>query len=198
MGPSTKKVDPRVKRTRHLLQQAFWELMHEKGFSAISIQDIAERATLNRATFYIHFDDKYQLLDSIVQEQFHQMVTKDLPLAPKWEESTLRILIRAVLEFFRAFHTCPTSASLNPLVKQAVQRELSQLFVTWLNQAPTSEPARSVSKELLAVTTSWAIFGAADQWSRETQAMSAEHMTDALLAVVTEGVASFTPGFVQE
>jgi hypothetical protein len=126
------------------------------------------------------------------------MVTKDLPLAPKWEESTLRILIRAVLEFFREFHTCPTSASLNPLVEQAVQRELYHLFVTWLNQAPTSEPARSVSKELLAVTTSWAIFGGAGQWSRETQAMSAEHMTDALLAVVTEGVASFTPGFVQE
>ena len=196
MGPSTKKVDPRVKRTRHLLQQAFWELMHEKGFSAISIQNIAERATLNRATFYLHFDDKYQLLDSIVQEQFQQMVTKDLPLAPKWEERTLRILIRAVLEFFREFQTCPTSASLNPLVEQAV--ELYHLFVTWLNQAPTSEPARSVSKELLAVTTCWAIFGAAGQWSRETQAMSAEHMTDALLAVVTEGVASFTPGFVQE
>ena len=198
MGPSTRKVDPRVKRTRPLLQQAFWELMHEKGFSAISIQDIAERATLNRATFYIHFDDKYQLLDSIVQEQFHQMVTKDLPLAPKWEESTLRILIGAVLEFFREFHTCPTSASLNPLVEQAVQRELYHLFVTWLNQVPTSEPARSVSKELLAVTTSWAIFGAVGQWSRETQAMSAEHMTDALLAVVTEGVAFLTPGFVQK
>ena len=198
MGPSTKKVDPRVKRTRQLLQQAFWELMHEKGFSAISIQDIAERATLNRATFYLHFDDKYQLLDSIVQEQFQQMVTKDLPLAPKWEERTLRILIRAVLEFFGEFQTCPTSASLNPLVEQAVQRELYHLFVTSLNQAPTSEPARSVSKELLAVTTSWAIFGAAGQWSRETQAMSAEHMTDALLAVVTEGVAAFTPGFVQE
>jgi AcrR family transcriptional regulator len=181
MGPSTKKVDPRVKRTRHLLQQAFWELMHEKGFSAISIQDIAERATLNRATFYAHFDDKYQLLDSIVQDQFHQRVTKHLPPIPKWEESTLRILIRGVLEFFREFHTCPPSASLNPLVEQAVQRELYHLFVTWLNQAPTSEPARSVSKELLALTTSWAIFGAAGQWSRETQAMSAEHMTDALL-----------------
>ena len=79
IGLSTRKVDPRVKRTRQLLQQAFWELMHEKGFSAISIQDVAERATVNRATFYAHFDDKYQLLDSIVQEQFHQRVTKDLP-----------------------------------------------------------------------------------------------------------------------
>src|SRR5258708_40030484 len=121
MGPSTKKVDPRVKRTRHLLQQAFWELMHEKGFSAISIQDIAERATLNRATFYLHFEDKYQLLDSIVQEQFQQMVAKNLPPAPKWEESTLRILIRTLLAFFRELLTSPTCASLNPLVDNAAQ-----------------------------------------------------------------------------
>ncbi len=198
MEPSTRKVDPRVKRTRQLLQQAFWELMHEKGFSAISIQDIAERATVNRATFYAHFEDKYQLLDCIVQEQFQQMVTKNLPLAPKWEERTLRILIRAVLEFFREFHNCPPSASLGPLIEQAAQRELYNLFVTWLKQAPASEPARSLSKELLALTTSWAIFGAAIQWSRETQAVSAERMTDALLAVVTEGVAFFTPGFVQK
>src|SRR3984893_18802285 len=79
MGPSTKKVDPRGQRTRHLLPQAFLELMPQQGCLAISIQDIAERATLNRATFYLHFDDKYQLLDRIVQEQFHQLVTKDLP-----------------------------------------------------------------------------------------------------------------------
>src|SRR5438128_8199273 len=124
MGLSTKKVDPRVKRTRQLLQQAFNELMQEKGFSAISIQDIAERATVNRATFYAHFEDKYQLLDCIVQEQFQQMVAKKLSLDPRWEERTLRILIRAVLEFFREFHHCPTAKMLNPLIEQAAQREL--------------------------------------------------------------------------
>jgi hypothetical protein len=43
--------DPRVKRTRQLLQRAFVDLIHEKSFEAITVQDIAERATLNRATF---------------------------------------------------------------------------------------------------------------------------------------------------
>jgi AcrR family transcriptional regulator len=43
--------DPRVKRTRQLLLQAFRELMEEKGFSAMSTQDITARATVNRGTF---------------------------------------------------------------------------------------------------------------------------------------------------
>lgn len=55
--------DPRVKRTRQLLMQAFMELLKEKkDISSISVQDIAERATLNRATFYAHFEDKYAFL----------------------------------------------------------------------------------------------------------------------------------------
>lgn len=61
MVTAVEGVDPRVKRTRKLLQQAFLELFQEKGFAAISIQDITERATANRATFYAHFQDNYAL-----------------------------------------------------------------------------------------------------------------------------------------
>jgi len=60
--------DPRVKRTRQLLQQALMDLLREKGFQAITVQDIAERATLNRATFYAHFTDKYDLIDNVMRE----------------------------------------------------------------------------------------------------------------------------------
>ena len=58
-----KSVDPRVKRTRQLLQRAFLELFEEKGIESIGIQEITDRATVNRATFYAHFPDKYALLD---------------------------------------------------------------------------------------------------------------------------------------
>src|ERR1700730_2122172 len=47
-----KRMDPRVKRTRQLLQRAFLELFGEKGIESISIQEITDRATVNRATFY--------------------------------------------------------------------------------------------------------------------------------------------------
>ena len=78
MATEVKNVDPRVKRTRKLLQQAFMELFQEKGFSTISIQDITDRATVNRATFYAHFPDKYALLDSIMRDQFQNVVASQL------------------------------------------------------------------------------------------------------------------------
>ncbi len=45
-------LDPRVRRTRHLLHQALGNLLETKEFEKISVQDIAEAATVNRATFY--------------------------------------------------------------------------------------------------------------------------------------------------
>src|SRR5215813_3050174 len=73
------RVDPRVLRTRQLLQQAFNELMAEKDFHSITVQDITERARVNRATFYAHFEDKYALLNHTVRESLNAMLVGRLP-----------------------------------------------------------------------------------------------------------------------
>ena len=54
--------DLRVRRTRKLLQQALLEAASEKGFAHVTVRDITERAMVNRATFYRHYEDKYDLL----------------------------------------------------------------------------------------------------------------------------------------
>src|SRR5690348_16691494 len=100
MTTSTRYVDPRVKRTRQLLPNAFVELLLEKGFSAMSIQDITERATVNRGTFYAHFPDKFALLDAIIRDQFHQAVALKLPSTSRLGRKTLRLLIQTVFEYF--------------------------------------------------------------------------------------------------
>ena len=58
----SKKMDPRVVRTRRMLRDALVELIHERGYEKITVQDITNRATLNRATFYLHYRDKLDLL----------------------------------------------------------------------------------------------------------------------------------------
>ena len=62
--------DLRVRRTRKMLHEALIELTIEKGFAAVTVQDLAERAMVNRSTFYRHFVDKYALLRSYLQDLY--------------------------------------------------------------------------------------------------------------------------------
>ncbi len=66
------QIDRRVQRTRQLLQDALLALILEKGYAAITIQDILDRANLGRSTFYAHYRDKDDLLVSEF-EHFRRM-----------------------------------------------------------------------------------------------------------------------------
>ncbi len=67
--------DPRVLRTDKLLQEALIEISAERGFDAVTVGDIARRAAVNRATFYRHYQDKYDLLEHIFQDAIRQFVS---------------------------------------------------------------------------------------------------------------------------
>ena len=68
------KMDRRAQRTRELLQKALIELISERGYDAITIQDIVDRANLGRTTFYLHYNSKDELFmschEAIIRE-FH-------------------------------------------------------------------------------------------------------------------------------
>ncbi len=62
------KTDPRVLRTRKLIMNSFIELSGKKEFKDITIKDITTEAMINRATFYYHFEDIYDLLEKVLSE----------------------------------------------------------------------------------------------------------------------------------
>jgi AcrR family transcriptional regulator len=55
-------VDRRVQKTKRLLSEALVALILEKGYAKVSIQDIIDRANVGRSTFYLHYENKEQLL----------------------------------------------------------------------------------------------------------------------------------------
>ncbi len=59
----TDKIDPRITRTKQLLVDAFQKVSKEKKLSQLTVKNITDEATVNRATFYAHFTDKYDILD---------------------------------------------------------------------------------------------------------------------------------------
>ena len=80
--------DRRVRRTRKLLQEALVELTVEKGFAAVTVRDITERAEVNRATFYRHYQDKFEMLDRFAEEVYQLLETPDEGNALADHEST--------------------------------------------------------------------------------------------------------------
>jgi AcrR family transcriptional regulator len=68
------KLDRRVERTRKLLQASLLALIVEQGFDGLRIEDITERANLRRATFYMHYKDKVELLFSALEVTFATLV----------------------------------------------------------------------------------------------------------------------------
>ena len=90
-----RKMDRRVQRTRKLLRDALMSLIMEDGYDAISIQDITEKANLGRATFYLHFKDKDELLLDVM-EQFIDDFMEQVPQISEaqWRLDDTKALVR--------------------------------------------------------------------------------------------------------
>ncbi|MEP7287006.1 MAG: TetR/AcrR family transcriptional regulator [Chloroflexota bacterium] len=70
------KIDPRKVRTRQMLRDALIALILEKGYDAITLQAITDKAGLRRATFYLHYKDKEELLFTILKDTFDELVSE--------------------------------------------------------------------------------------------------------------------------
>ncbi|WP_424767855.1 TetR/AcrR family transcriptional regulator [Paenibacillus sp. sgz302251] len=67
------ELDRRIFKTQESLRKAVIGLMTEKNFDEITIQDIADRANVNRGTIYLHYQDKYDLVDKLVESHLSEL-----------------------------------------------------------------------------------------------------------------------------
>ncbi len=177
------KLDPRVKRTRQLLEQSFLDVVTEKGFQSASVQDIAEKAGVNRATFYDHFPDKYALLDYSVRQRFRQELEKRMLSVCTFSMDNLRALIITVCEFISnvSSHCNPPSPQFESVMETQVKEQVQELLQNWIQKLGTD-----VDPKIAATATSWAIYGLAMQWSHDKSKMrpTAEDFTDQVLPLI--------------
>lgn len=66
-------MDLRIQKTQKAIRQHFLELFYNENFDKITIKDITERAEIGRKTFYLHYIDKYDLLDKIVDQKMSEL-----------------------------------------------------------------------------------------------------------------------------
>lgn len=68
-----KKSDLRTIRTKESIKKALYKLAEDKSFDEISVTDITKKAMINRSTFYLHYRDKEDLLQSLCDETLHEL-----------------------------------------------------------------------------------------------------------------------------
>ena len=183
--------DPRVQRTRQLLIEAFMALVQEKhNIHSISIQEIARRATVNRATFYAHFEDKYALVADWSREKFRRGLACQFPASSTLQRETLHRLILAVFDFLALSqrYSRPSNRQFEQIYEIAIQQELYVLLLRWFKQTPSELPGHVETSETTMQAISWAIFGPAAQWSRGDQSISKEIMAYHVLSIVVAGL----------
>jgi len=184
------KNDPRSKRTRRLLQEALTDLMRKKKFHEISVQDITTRAEINRATFYAHFVDKYELLNTQIRDSFQSLLDDKLPEQPTFTIANLRILALTAHQYLAGFAGhCATADSDNGLMVQQVQRQTQTVVLEWLRNTPVDPPFPSL--EVAAMVVSWAIFGTILEVAWHGRKISAEQLTAQVLALLEPGLRAY-------
>lgn len=97
MEQTNSRLDPRIVRTRRMLRDAFVELLEEMDVEKISVNKLAERATINRVTFYLHYRDIPDMMEKMADDmidEINAIVQPDESNAPQdqHENKTLRLL----------------------------------------------------------------------------------------------------------
>jgi AcrR family transcriptional regulator len=180
------KLDPRVRRTRGLILQSFEGLLAEKNFESISVQDVTDKALINRATFYAHFQDKYALLDYSISRMFMQEIEKRTLNVCSYSTDNLRNLILAVCDFLTHLHTgcAQPHQQFESLVESTIKKQVFDLLSYWLRKS-------KVPAELPATVATWAIYGLASHYSHMKKRPTLEKFVDEALPLVAINLEQF-------
>jgi len=170
-------VDPRIRRTRLLLQHALEALLKENDFDQISVQDIADAATVNRVTFYAHYPDKFALLECVVARRLQELLTERNIKFDGTCNSALTAVVLGVCDYLAR-----TQANLGPHLEMAVIAVVRRQLLEGMRQSPSEAP---VPPEMIATTLSWAICGAAREWLRTPDRGSSEEILPGIMKLVS-------------
>ena len=178
-GNTAEAIDPRILRSRRMLMEALAILLTKKEFDDISIQEIADEATLNRATFYLHYPDKNALLQAMTAARFRELIERR-GLSFSDCDRALRAIALGVCDYLAETTGCPTQLAKMPL-EGSIIPVVEDMF---REGAANHAAAPGTDPELLATTAAWAIFGAARRWYQTPDRIPAEEMAAKIEAMV--------------
>ncbi|MCD2255100.1 TetR/AcrR family transcriptional regulator [Agrilactobacillus fermenti] len=188
------KQDLRVIRTRKLIVEAFQKLVRTEGFEQITVQEIADEAMINRATFYAHFKDKQDLyhyifanaLTSIKEVLSADIWTKDRKVALTSVDKMLAQFFTLVQEnhdFFKSLVNTTNVSILKNTLQELLKHQYAEIFDKLrIKQGQTLIPTSFIIAYMTA------IFISNVQWWLNTDSnFSPEHMAHLTIQLIANG-----------
>jgi AcrR family transcriptional regulator len=211
------KPDRRIQRTRQALRSALLELIKEKSYDSISVEEITQRANLGRATFYLHYKDKEDLL----VDEFNEIVNErartisQIPFsawlpglenpAPASEYSPAPPLLMAFqhvanhAELYRILIRNEKSDRILERIRKIITQAITEFMYTKVEKDPIPI-LFEVPIDLLAAYFSGALLSCVDWWFEQELAYSPEEMTRMFQRLFFPGARQIlgTPGSASE
>ena len=212
------KIDRRIQRTRQALRKALSELIKEKGYESISVEEITQRANLGRATFYLHYRDKEDLLVDEFRELANERARtlSKIPFSawlPDPENPEDVFENNPSEPFLMVFQHVANNADIYRILLQneksdrilgRIRKIIAQSITEFMQTKVESDPIPlllEVPIDLLAAYFSGALLSCVDWWLEQGATYSPEEMTRMFQRLFFPGarkilgVSGFEPGF---
>lgn len=191
---SGRRIDPRIERTREAIGEALIALIEDKGFEAISVQNITERARVNRATFYLHYRSKEDLLIRTGEAVFERLAAEAGPIDPdnldfQKPPQQLVILFQYIARrqsFFRAVLGKSGAGVFSARMREYLSLYTQQRIASLHRLYPDAVPI--LDDEFIGEYMAGAVLGVIIWWLKNNTAHSPEYMADRLSWLSVVGV----------
>ncbi|MFJ6208606.1 TetR/AcrR family transcriptional regulator [Lysinibacillus sp. NPDC092081] len=188
------KTDRRIIRTKNEIKQAFFSLLSEKNFEAITVRDITERANINRGTFYLHYVDKYNLLEQYenkIFEKFNAILdeTTNLELdVNQFKQDRLPVMIQILQVFYDEadFLKLILGPNGDPFFHEKMRQFFVRYFNTYLGNRIDKNNWRFPIELILAYNSN-ALLGVITYWLQHDMQQSPEEIATMLIETMLKG-----------
>ncbi|MZQ83006.1 TetR family transcriptional regulator [Paenibacillus sp. 5J-6] len=179
---ATKAMNVRTTQTKQSLINAFFQLVSEKDFEKITIADITTRALVNRATFYAHFNDKYELLDYIIGDSASTAIEDFTSGVVKFDQDSIYQLVLGVCYFYEQPKIQCRSSYVGlvvPQLKDKIVNELNMYLMKSLENIQTD-----IEKNFYVPIFAKIINEGALQWASGNVKMNKEEVAKRVSSIV--------------
>ncbi|NHN35255.1 TetR/AcrR family transcriptional regulator [Paenibacillus agricola] len=174
------KVDRRINKTREAINKALIELMSEKNFENITINDISERANLNRGTLYLHYSDKYDLLDKCIKDHLSNMLKFCMLSKPGEERLNVSNSPLPMFQYFEE-HFLFYSSMLSNKGITCFREQMNLVVINGITERlKTGEINHGHNKEVVVQYMASAFVGVVEWWIKNNMPLSPQIMAQQL------------------